>query len=63
MNEGVNKQEQIYVAAVAVVVVVFFVFFCFFFENLFFSSGKFKHYQIESFVNCFCFIITSFARQ
>ena len=59
MNEGVNKQEQIYVAAVAVVVVVF----CFFFENLFFSSGKFKHYQIESFVNCFCFIITSFARQ
>ena len=62
MNEGVNKQEQIYVAAVAVVVVVVFFLF-FFFENLFFSSGKFKHYQIESFVNCFCFIITSFARQ
>ena len=57
MNEGVNKQEQIYVA----VVVGFFFFF--FVENLFFSSGKFKHYQIESFVNCFRFIITSFARQ
>ena len=29
MNEGVNKQEQIYVAAVAVVVVVVVVFFFF----------------------------------
>ena len=41
MNEGVNKQEQIYVAAVAVVVVVLFFFVFFFFLKIcFYQVGN-----------------------